>query len=175
MRTLTSAVTSAAALTVTAPGYLVEISFATPLRYSTRGTLTWDSKTWTAYDVRVSGIAWDGASSGLTGSLAIGNADLAIGQSVLSEGVAGRAIKVWAIYGDSPAASDPVLVFDGIGDGATIPEVGAVTIDLQQSGGTTQFCPRTYLTPEAGFSFLPTPGQIVVWDGETVRLDAEGI
>jgi hypothetical protein len=176
VRTLAGSTSSGVTAAVTLPGYFVQISFATPQRWSTRGTLTWNSLTWTGYDVQVSGLIYDGAEASLNGALAIGNNDLAIGALVLSEGVAGRACSIWKFYGDSnPATGDPVKVFEGVCDSADIPENGPVRITLQQSGGTTTFCPRTYLTAAAGFSFLPTPGQIVTWNDETVRLSPEGI
>lgn len=176
MRTLVGSTSSGVAAAVTLPGYFIQIAFATPLRISTRGTLTWNSLTWTAADASIAGLVADGGESTLDGSLFIGNTDLQIAYSVLSEGVAGRACVIWKFYGDTaPALGDPVKVFEGVCDGADIPESGPVRITLQQSGGTTNFCPRTYLTAADGFSFLPTPGQIVTWNGETVRLDEEGI
>jgi hypothetical protein len=176
MRTLAGTTSTGVAAAVTTPGYFISIAFPTPLQMSTRGTFTWDSKTWTAYDVQVSGLAADGSESALNGSLSIGNADLSIGASVLLHGVAGRAVKVWSYYGDTaPGAGDPVLVFDGVADTADIPENGPVRITLQQSGGATLFCPRTYITADAGFHWLPTPGQTFTWNGEKVRLREEGI
>jgi hypothetical protein len=175
MRTLAGSTNSGVTATVTLPGYLIQIAFATTLRLSTRGTLTWNSQTWTAADVRLSGLSVDSSRSSLNGELAIGNADLAIGAQVLSEGVSGRAVIVWAFYGESPALADPVKVFEGVANEAAIPEVGPVRISLQQASGTTLFCPRTYLTAANGFSFLPTEGQIITWNGETIRLSAEGI
>lgn len=173
MRTLAGTTASGVTAAVTQPGYLVEIGWSTPWRLSTRSTLTWDSKTWTAYDVQVTGLAASGASASCT--LLLGNTDLAASYAVLTEGASGIAFKIWAFYGSAPGASDPVLVFEGIGDGASIPESGPVSISLVQSGAATLYCPRTYLTPDAGFNHLPTPGQLVTWEGETIRLDAEGI
>jgi hypothetical protein len=175
MRTLSSPTASAVTAAVTLPGYLIEIAFGTALRLSTRGTLSWNSLTWTAADARLSGIAVDGASSSLNGELMIGNTDLAIGAQVLSEGVAGRSVSVWAYYGETPALADPVKVFEGVANEAAIPESGPVRISLQQASSTTLFCPRTYLTAASGFSFLPAEGQIITWNGETVQLNAEGI
>jgi hypothetical protein len=176
MRTLVGSTSSGVAAAVTLPGYFIQIAFATPLRISTRGTLTWNSLTWTAGDAQVVGLATDGGESTLEGSLLIGNTDLEIAYLVLDEGVAGRACSIWQFYGDSaPALGDPVKVFEGVCDGADILESGPVRITLQQSGGTTLFCPRTYLTAADGFSFLPTPGQIVTWNSETVHLNIEGI
>jgi len=182
MRTLVGATSSGVAAAVTLPGYLIDIGFSTPLRISTRGTLTWDSKTWTAADASVGGLSADGAASALNGTIEIGNADTNIGGLgstmaglVLAESVAGKACKIWAFYGDTaPGASDPVKVFEGVCDIADM-DPARVRVTLQQSGGRTLFCPRTFLTADAGFSFLPTPGQIVNFNGEVVRLNAEGI
>lgn len=182
MRTLVGSTSTGVAAAVTLPGYLIEIGFTTPLRISTRGTLTWDSKSWAAADARVSGLSADGSASSLNGALDIGNFDTNIGGLgsgmgvlVLAEGVAGRACSIWAYYGDTaPAAGDPVKVFSGVCDAADIPSDGPVRITLAQSGGRTLYCPRTYLTADSGFSYLPTPGQLVRFNGETIRLEAEG-
>jgi hypothetical protein len=182
MRTLSGAMGTAVTAAVTLPGYLVQIGFSSPLRLSTRGTLTWNSLTWTAGDVRVSGIAVESSRAALNCELTISNADASIGglgstiaSLVLAQGIAGLACSVWAFYGEAPALGDPVLVFSGIGDEASIPEDGPVRLSMTQTASTTLYCPRTYLTPADGFSFLPTAGQIVTWNGETVRLDPEGI
>lgn len=175
-RTLVGTTSSGVGAAVTAPGYFIEITWASSTgRYSTRGTLTWNSQTWTATDVRVSGLATDAGSPSIGGALRFGNADLAIGTLILSDGVAGRAIRIWAFYGDSnPGASDPVLLFDGIGDGAALDDVGSATIELAQSGGVTLYVPRLYMTQAAGFNWLPADGQIVEFNGERIRLTPEG-
>jgi hypothetical protein len=175
MRTLVGSTSSGVAAAVTLPGYLIQIAYATTLRLSTRGTLTWNSQTWTAADARVSGLAVDSSRSSLAGELVLGNTDLTYGAQVLSEGVAGRAVIVWAFYGAAPALADPVKVFEGVANEASIAEDGDVRISLQQASSTTLFCPRTYLTAASGFSFLPAVGQIVTWNGETVKLTPEGI
>jgi hypothetical protein len=177
-RTLAGTTASGVSAAVTLPGYFVQIAFnggANTVYWSSRGTLTWNAQSWTAYDVQVTGLTTDGGGSALNGTLVVGNHDLAAGALVLLYGVSGVAITVWAYYGDSaPGAGDPVKVFEGVGDNADIPEDGPVRITMQQSGGTTLYCPRTYMTPENGFNWLPTEGQLVVWNGETVRLSAEG-
>ncbi len=176
MRTLAGTTSSGVAAAVTTPGYFVEFGWSTTGRYSTRGTLTWNAQTWTATDVRVAGLADDAASAALDGTLIFGNADLAIGTLVFAQGVAGKSVRVWAFYGDTaPGASDPVLVFDGIADSATFADGGPVTIKIMQAATATLWIPRLYMTPDAGFHFLPADGQIVEWNGERVRLTSEGI
>lgn len=172
-RALTSPTTAAVGADVTQPGYLVQIDFASPLRLSGRGAITWAGQSWAAWDVRIDGIGIDGAASAQNGSVTLGNADYTTGALVLGEGVSGRAVNIWKFYGEAPALGDPVLVFSGVGDDAIIsPDGGVVRIGLQQSGGVTLFCPRTYITRESGRAFLPATGSIIQWNGETFRLEA---
>lgn len=176
MRTLVGTTSSGVAAAVTTPGYFVEFGWSSTGRYSTRGTLTWNSQTWTATDVRVSGLADDSSSSALEGVLQFANADLAIGALVFAQGVAGKTVRVWSFYGDSnPGASDPVLVFDGIADSAQFRDGGPVVIRIMQQAASTLYIPRIYMTPAAGFNWLPADGQLIEFNGEKVRLTSEGI
>lgn len=176
MRTLAGTTSSGVSAAVTAPGYFVEFGWSITGRYSTRGTLTWDSQTWTATDVQVSGLSDDSASAAIDGALQFGNSDLIIGALVFAQGVAGKTVRVWAFYGDTaPGTSDPVLVFDGVADSATFADGGPVTIRIIQAATATLWIPRLYMTPDTGFNFLPADGQIVEWNGERVRLTSEGI
>jgi hypothetical protein len=168
--------TAAVGAAVTLPGYLVKIDFATPVRLSSRGDVSWTGWTWAAWDVRISGLGIDGAKSSQNGRLVLGNSDYTIGALVLSEGVAGRAVNIWKFYTETPALADPVLVFSGVADSATCePNGGTVTLDLQQSGGITLYCPRTYINRASGHSFVPAAGTLVQWNGETYRLEPEAI
>src|SRR5574343_79503 len=120
-RTLTAALTTEIGRDVTSPGYLVELGFATPVRLSSRGTMTWYGNTWTTWDVRVRGLAVESNGSTASGSLTLWNGDYTISALVLGEGVANRAVSIWKFYGDSAlTTSDPVSVFVGVADDATI-------------------------------------------------------
>jgi hypothetical protein len=173
-RTLSGAMTTAVAAPVTLPGYLIEIGFAMALRSSTRGSISWNSLSWTPRDVRVANLSTDGNGSRATGTLLVGNADMSFGTQVLSEGISGRTAKIWKFYGESPALADPVKVFDGVCDQCDFAESGPVRVTLVQTGSLL-FCPRTYMTPESGFHFLPTPGQTVTWNGEKVKYTNGGV
>jgi hypothetical protein len=170
-RTLTAPVVTAVGNRVTLPGYLVRVDFAPPLYLSSRGPITWGGNDWAAWDIEVSGLSVDGASSAQTGSLRLGNTDYSIGALVLLQSVAGRGVSVWKYYGDAP--NDPLLIFAGVADDSTIdPDGGAVAIGLQQAGGATLFCPRTVISRAAGFSQLPPRGTIINWNGEKFRLES---
>jgi len=173
-RTLVGTTNSGVAAAVTEPGYLVQIDFSAPVRLSSRGDVSWSSNAWVAWDIRIGGLLSDGSVSAQNGSLQLGNTDYTIGALVLAEGVAGRAVNIWKFYGATPATGDPVLIFSGVADDATIePDGGTVNIGLQQQGGMTLYCPRTYITRAAGFSFLPARGTLIQWNGETFKLEAE--
>jgi hypothetical protein len=173
-RTISAALTTAIGLDVVAPGYLVEIAFGTPLRLSSRGTLSWSGSAWTAWDVRVQGLGISAGQSSGAGSLSIGNADYSVSALVLGEGIANRVVNVWAFYTESPATADPVHVFAGVADDAQIdPTRGVVTVSLVQTNARALFAPRLYITPESGFSHLPAPSTVIDWDGERYVLAEE--
>ncbi len=174
-RTLSSGTTTELAKAVTLPGYFVEILFATPLRLSSRATLTWSGNTWITWNVRVEGLSADAGSSTQDGKIVLGDTDNTIAALVLAEGIAGRAINVWKFYGTAPGTTDPVALFAGVGDEASLePDDGRLTITLAQQGGSTLFSPRRYITKAEGFSIVPAEGALLTWNGETIRLTREG-
>lgn len=175
-RTLTSALTTEIGKAVTLPAYFVEIVFATPVRLSSRGTIAWGGNSWTSWDIRIGGLGQDGGNSTQSGTLMLGNTDLTLSALVLVEGVADRAINIWKFYGDAPGASDPVQIFAGVGDDASIDaDSGVVVINVRQQSGRTAYAPRLYCTKEQGFSYLPAEGAVVTWGGETIRLTKDAI
>ena len=82
-RSLSTPTSSASLVLVTQPGYLVEIGFETPLRLSSRGDVAVLGNDWTAWDVRVAGMAHDGARPATSGSLTLGDHDQSITALVL--------------------------------------------------------------------------------------------
>ncbi len=171
MRTLSSALNTEVAKTVTSPGYLVEIMFAMPVRLSSRGTLTWNGLNWQAADFRVSGLAWDAAGE-QTGRLDLGNTDLTYSSLVLAEGVAERAIRIWKFYGAAPGASDTVQIFNGVGDEAEIMH-RHVSIGLTTEASGTALSPREFIGQASGFNWVPASGTIIPWAGENYRLERD--
>lgn len=173
-RLISPATLAATRATVTSPGYLVEIDFSTPVYLSSRGLMVWSGQNWVPWGIGVA-LEFDGANSSLNGTLRLLNTDLAIGALVLGEGIAGKAIQIWSFYGDAALADDdPEPIFSGVGNGAEIdPDSGIVTISMQQVGGTTLYCPRTYINAASGHSFVPPTGTIINWNGETFVLRPE--
>ncbi len=169
MRTLSSAINTATAGTVTTPGYLVEIDFGTVLRLSSRGDQSWNGYTWTGGRIgKISGLQWDGKGQ-QAGSIDLINSDLAMGALVLNEGVADRSVKIWKFYADSPATGDPVAVFDGVADAADIgPD--KVSLALLSQNGRTLSAPRRFIGPGIGFNHLAPAGTKITWGGQTYEL-----
>jgi hypothetical protein len=148
MLTLDAALIAELGLTVTRPGYLVEMAFSTPLYLSSIGDVSWDGKTWVAADVRVNGLSRDERGGG-AGQIVLGNALLDYGALVLNEGVADRAIRVWAVWA---GVIDPVAEFNGVGDAADIGE--KVTISLAAQGTRALYSPRRFINSSTGFNTL---------------------
>lgn len=168
MRTLGASLLTELGLTVTRPGYLVEIAFSTPLRLSTMGDVTFNSQAWSAADVQVRGLSADGQ-GGQGGSLLFGNTWDDYGALVLNEGIADRAIQVWACYAGAPG--DSVQIFDGVGDDADWDDAGRLTIRLAQSAVRSAFWPRTRINAAAGFNHLIPAGSKITVAGQTYILE----
>lgn len=172
-RTLTAALLSELGNAVTTPGYLVEIQFSTPVRLSTRGTLPWNGNTWISRAVEVGGLGYAVDSPAQSGSLKIGDSDMAMTALVLAQGIASRTINVWKFYGSTPAAADPVQIFAGAGDAAQMdPGSGVVTISLVQRGARELYAPRRFMTKANGFNYMPVPGMKIEFNGEGFTLAA---
>ncbi len=170
MRALSSSTQAETEKTVTTPAFLVEIAFSTILRLSTRGDQSWNGYAWTGGRVgKISGLQWDGQGR-QSGGIELINSDLAYSALVLNEGVADRGVKIWKFYGDNPALDDPVAVFDGVADDATIgPD--AVRIGLVGERASTLYAPRRFIGPATGFNHLSPAGTRLSWGGENYTLE----
>lgn len=170
-RSLTSGLLTEIGNAVTKPGYFIEIVFSTNLRMSTRGTLSWNGNTWAGRGAVMSGIGNDVTTSAQAGRITFDDGDFAIAELVLSEGIAGRAINVWKFYGATPADGDPVQVFSGAGDSASLDTTnGKTAVALVQRGARELYAPRRYMTRANGFSVLPVTGKIITFNGENFKL-----
>ena len=171
MPTLSGPTLAALGLTVTRPGFLIQIEFSTILRLSTMGDVTWNSLLWTAADIRVSGLGQDGSAT-TTGQLTLGNADQAYGALVLNEGASDIRVSVWALYAGATATGDPVQRFTGVINGATIDvDNHVVTLPLVSQGVNTLHSPRVFINKASGFNFLQPAGTKIPFGNETFVLE----
>jgi len=159
-RPLSSVNAAAVVSAVTRPIYLIEMLFTTPLRLSTRETITYDSNTFTAAGVTVD----------LSGpAIKLFNADLAYTATFL-DGADGIACNIWAVYGEP--------TFDhGDADQVFAGEIGAcgvgedIVIRLRQA--SRKLSPRLFVVPPTfnhlppdGLTFLTPSGQYVLERGD---------
>jgi len=170
MRTLTGPTDAATQLTITKPGWLVELGFNTTLRLSSRGDQSWNTYTWTGGRIkRLSGLSAD-ANGEQRGTLELINTDIAYSALILNEGAADKSVRIWKFYGDNPAASDPVAVFSGVIDTTDIaPDV--VRLSLVTENSRTLYSPRRFIGPETGFNHLRPAGTRISWAGEVYILE----
>jgi hypothetical protein len=144
MRDLSSVNRTGIASTLTRPVYLVEFLFATPLRLSSRETITYAGNTFTAATLQV-----DIAGS----SIKLLNASLAY-TSTFKVGADGVRCSIWVVYGDGTfTRGDADMVFNG--------EVGAVGISeqivIRLRDAPPKQVPRLQVAPPA-FNNLPPDG-----------------
>lgn len=145
---------------VTQPFYLVHLGFNVPVRYSSMAQVTYASLLWQAASVRLS---MPGSGSW---SVEIFNDGYLLGQTVLTQGTAGRTAKVYQLHGAGPwAESDGELLLDGEMGEATI-EGAVVRIALKRRA--PQKTPRLYIGPPV-FRHVPPAGtQIRTASGITI-------
>lgn len=144
MRTLSSANAAAIVSTLTRPVYLVEFGFATPLRLSSRETISYAGSSYSAAAITVD-------LSGLTVRLL--NASLAY-TATFKDGGDGIRVTIRVVYGDTaPARGDADVVFAG--------EMGAVglgeTITIRLREAAPKQIPRLTVAPPV-FKNLPPDG-----------------
>lgn len=165
-RTLASELSTGIAAAVTAPGYLIALGTTPALRYSTRGTLTYDGHTW------VGGAAVEGlslAAGGTPPRLVLPNADGALSALLLGDVLADVSAEIWAIYGDAPSAAEPV--FAGVVDGADDIGLLSCTLTLADEGAGASRLPNIVIGPPI-FNHLPASGSVIAWGGTTYTLEA---
>lgn len=144
MRPLSVKNAAAVILPLTRPVYLIEFDFATPLRFSSRETITIGSTTFTAATVQV-----DLSSN----TVRILNAGLAY-TATFKAGSDGIPVTIWVLYGDSTfSRGDADIVFHG--------EVGAVGLGdwivARLREASPKQIPRLTVAPPT-FKHLPPDG-----------------
>jgi len=169
MRTLSGTLVTELGLTRTRPGYLVELGFASTLRLSTLGALSYNGYSWYPADIKVAGLSRNEQGQ-QAGTLSIGNTDLDYGALILSEGVADKTIRIWSVWAGAPSEAMPE--FDGIGDDAEIDGL-RVTIKLSSGARRYAYSPRRIIGPQTGVNVRLPAGTRITVGGMTVTLEAK--
>lgn len=167
-RTVSSAMLAALGAGATSPGYLVEIQWASfSSRLSTYGTQSWNGQTWAGGGV----VVRDFAPDGLPSEIELADPDSAYRTLILGDGVRDRRVNVWLADAAALAPTDPLHIFSGYADGASIAS-GRVVIRLDRSSASRQFAPRDRIGPMIGCNWLAPPGTRVSWGQSTLILEA---
>lgn len=161
-RTITPALAAELGLTITRPGYLVEIEFASPLRLSTIGDVSFGGNSYASADVQVRDIKADG-SLNHGGALVFANTWQDMSAMILNEGIADRVVRVLAVY--AGATDEAIEVFAGVCDDATWDTKGRITIRLADAVLNKAFWPRQRINATAGFNTLMPAGTRVTVGG----------
>lgn len=159
---------------ITLPGFLVEIIFpGGPARFSSRGDVNVLGNDWQGWDLEVTGLNFQGANSSNGITIALGNADQSIGVLLLAEGIAGRQVSVWKMYGAEPTDDTTIMVFCGLALGSRIPSQGRVVITAAPRAASVLRLPNRFITKETGFSILPARGAKITVNGEVYVAEPE--
>lgn len=154
----------------TEPGWLVEILFPSgAVRLCSRGTLAWDGHTWLGWGIEISGLRQDD-NGDASGQLRLIDRDGTVDAAVFADEVRGAPVRIWKVYGDTPAAGDALLRFSGIAD-APVAEGGRIQIALLGDQLRTRMLPRGVIAPAAGCTHQTAPGTVITWGGERITLE----
>jgi len=167
MKSLSSPHSTALGGAVTLPAWLVQIDFATVRRWTSAATLTWNSQTWTGFDVRVESLAVEALR--VSGTLVVGNLDDVIGGLVLSEGVQDRAITIYSYDAAATGAADVQWLCAAVGASAQI-SAREVRIALRHKSEFVA-SPRTFANGAAGFNTVMPAGTVVRINGIDYQID----
>lgn len=168
MKTISSPLAAAFSAPVQQPAWLVEAHFSTVQRWSSMATVSWAGHTWTRRDMRVESLNVQPFRVG--GSLVLGNEDDGIGTLLLTEGAQDRRIVVYGYdAGALTDVADVVWLCDAVGSAAQISPTEA-RISLRHRAEFVQ-SPRTYVTPQAGFTQLLPADTVLRINGIDMRLE----
>ncbi|MDR0250697.1 MAG: hypothetical protein LBI35_05245 [Burkholderiales bacterium] len=140
----------------TAPGYLLQIDFPSPLRCSTRGNVMFDGHVWVSMSMKIEGITFNSAGA-QKGTLTFFDSDSSIAGLLQNHGIADR--KITVLYFDAGAVEHPVCVFTGTGNKVSGCK-GNIVIAFANMTGRTSCLPRRFIAPEYGFNHITPDGAI---------------
>jgi len=165
-RTVSATISTGAAQDVTRPIYLVRMGWDTEVRACTFGAdIVWNSETWTASGLEVTGIDSEGGAL----EMPVGDADPWL-DLVTDEEPLNRTILVYEHQTDytvSPAVSDAVLIFSGFMDKTVIGK--SIRMDLIENKLIKTFPPTEINRPV--YNYLLTPGEQIIWVYELITVN----
>jgi hypothetical protein len=171
VRTVSSALSTELANTITEVGYLVEINLASVQRWSNIGQVSWNAQTWLDRSFEIGGLDFN-AESELTARLAIANHDGVAGALFIdpTESMYDLTVTIYQFARGALGASDVPLIATMAVDACRITP-DRVTLDLAEVNTDAQFSPRRRIAPSEGFSFATPAGVTIPWGNETYTVE----
>lgn len=170
MKGLSTALATALGAPVQQPAILVQVGFSTVQRWSSFQTVTWNALTWSKEDIGLDGLLVEALR--VSGTLIVGNADGAIGATVLAQGVQDRTITIWGYDAAATATADVVWLGTAVGASAQV-GLRDVRIALRHKSEYVQ-APRTFIGPAAGMNGLLPAGASLRINGLDYTLERRG-
>lgn len=179
-RSISSALATELAKTITSVGYLIEIGTTTIRRWSNIGQVTWNSQTWQDVDFSIDGLAFD-ADADLAARLIIQNLGGIAGETPSTKTAAeiflsstehmyDITVTVYQFARGALATIDvPKIAVMAMNDC----EIGLdrVSINLMESKSEAAFSPRRRISPTDGFNFATPAGAVIVWENEILTVE----
>jgi hypothetical protein len=165
-RDVTSAVATEILKPVTQPGYFIELAFASgTVRHCTFGTTTWNSLTWTGMQVQCDGMDGEGKQA----RVSYWDPDATMRTLCIGGGIRNRQIKVWKAQYAALGATDPNMIFYGVGDSVEM-SGGRTTIHCARLNFGVMLAPRRRISAATGFNFLAPAGKVIQWGDAQITL-----
>ncbi len=166
MRTLSTAHSNALTGPVQRPAYLIQLNYSPIQRWSSHDTVSWDSQTWTKFDITVEGLQVQALS--VRGTLVAGNADDVAGAFVIAQGIQDIPITIYGYDAAATSSGDVVLLASAVGGTAEV-GLSEVRVSLRHRSEFQQ-SPRTYVNAANGFTVLQSPGTVIRVNGQDIKL-----
>ena len=173
MLSLTAPMIAGLGATISQPGLFVELGFSSVVRLCDRATgttRTWNSLTWTVADVAVSDFSIaNGIVQRLT--LSLFDSDNAILSLLLNQNAPDLAAKLWYFDSTATAATDPVLIFDGLMDNPSGGDNRRISIPCALPNKQLPVGMLSQLLPAYMFA---QEGRVIPWGNGKVTLARRG-
>lgn len=149
------------------PGWLIDLKTTSPLRFSTRGTVTWNSLVYIPAVVEVRNVADDSSD----GSILFRDSTLAIQTLVRTTTLVGRRVALARFYEGALGFSDPIWFFDGYIGGARESVPPAIELSLTRGALARGKAPNRRISSVTGFNILAPEGKVIRFRASNFRLE----
>jgi len=128
----------------THPFFLLELSFSTPLRLSSRGVVNWDSKTWQSEYMEFGSLTTDDYTIDRA-SIRLNNSDGSVSALIQAEGIIDKPASLWIGYNTAQTIPQDEMILLIKGEIETVPFLGKfVDMILTRKSGRDLLVPHPY-------------------------------